>query len=188
MARRKVETNVEEVVNQQEATVEETRATALAKPKKKKFEATETIPCVSITVGRLGMLGIKSGINYEWAFRGDVVDVEYQDLAAAVRSGKKQVFSPRFVIEDEDFLNEFPRVKKLYGNMYALNDLKGVIANLDAESMKATILTLPSGARDSIKGIASTMISTGELDSVSKIKVLDEIFDTKLMLMTELFG
>jgi hypothetical protein len=72
--------------------------------------------------------------------------------------------------------------------MYALNDLKGVIANLDAESMKATILTLPSGARDSIKGIASTMISTGELDSVSKIKVLDEIFDTKLMLMTELFG
>lgn len=32
------------------------------------------------------------------------------------------------------------------------------------------------------------MIMNGQIDSVSKIKTLDEIYDTKFMTMTELYG
>lgn len=53
--------------------------------------------------------------------------------------------------------------------------------------MKATILSLPQGAQDSIKHIASKMVSDGTLDSVRKIKILDEIFDTEMSVMTGLF-
>ena len=55
---------------------------SVSKKAVKKFEDTDTIPCVSITAGRLGMIGIKSHINYSWEAQGEVVDVEYQDLEA----------------------------------------------------------------------------------------------------------
>ena len=54
--------------------------------------------------------------------------------------------------------------------------------------MKSIILSLPDGAKESIKNMASQMISKGTLDSVQKIKFLDEIFNTELMLMTGLFN
>ena len=153
----------------------------------KKFKDTEPITCVSITAGELGMIGIKSGINYTWAGRGDETDVEYQDLVAAIRSGKKQITAPRFIIKDDEFLAQYPQIAQIYSSMLSYNDLKDIL-KLDVTSMKKTIENLPNGAKDSIKNIASTQIANGLLDSVQKIKALDEIFDTKFMLMTELFS
>lgn len=153
----------------------------------KKYSATDPIECVSITAGELGMIGIKSRINYRWAGRGDVTEIEYQDLVAAIRSSKKHVFQPYFLIQDDEFVAQFPQLKKVYDSMYSISDLKDVFKMTPA-AMKKTILSLPDGAKQSIKNIASTMISKGQLDSVAKIKALDEIFDTKFMLMTELFS
>ena len=152
----------------------------------RKFKDTDPIKCVSITAGELGMLGIKTGINYTWAGRGDDTDVEYQDLVAAIRQGKKQITLPCFIIKNDDFLAEFPQVEEVYTAMLSYNDLQDIL-KLDAKNMKKVIEELPTGAKESIKNIASSQISKGQLDSVQKIKVLDEIFDTKFMLMTELF-
>ena len=171
---------VEEVVEEVVETVKDTKI------EPKKFKETDPIKCVSITAGELGMLGIKTGINYTWAGRGDETDVEYQDLVAAIRSGKKQITAPRFIIKDEDFLAQYPQVEKIYTSMLSYNDLKDIL-KLDVVNMKKVISQLPAGAKDSIKNIASTQITNGFLDSVQKIKALDEIFDTKFMLMTELF-
>jgi hypothetical protein len=151
------------------------------------FKETDPISCTSITAGKLGMLGLKSGINYTWAGRGDETEVEYQDLVAAIRSGKRHITEPFFIINDEEFLEKFPQVKKIYGEMYSIGDLRKVITDLDPASMKITIENLPNGAKESIKNIASSMIAKGQIDSVKKINVLDEIYDTKFMLMTELF-
>ena len=72
--------------------------------------------------------------------------------------------------------------------MYSIRDLRDVLTDLPVKTMKATILSLPEGARESIKHLASQMISNGSLDSVQKIKTLDEIYGTELMLMTGLFS
>lgn len=176
-----VETVVEkEVVEEVVETVKETKVEA------RKFKETDPIKCVSITAGELGMIGIKTGINYTWAGRGDETDVEYQDLVAAIRSGKKQVNAPRFIIKDDDFLALYPQIEKIYSSMLSYNDLKDIL-KLDVVNMIKVINQLPAGAKDSMKNIASTQITNGFLDSVQKIKALDEIFDTKFMLMTELF-
>lgn len=154
---------------------------------KRKFEQSDPISCISITSGELGMKGLKSNINYTWFGRGEVVEVEYQDLVAAIRSSKKHITEPLFIIQDEDFLVEFPQVAKIYDTMLSLQDLVSVF-NLSASDMKRIIPTLPAGAQKSIKHLASTKIADGTLDSVQKIKALDELFDTKFMLMTELFS
>lgn len=154
----------------------------------RKFAPDEGIPCRSIVSGGLYMSGIKSRIMYEWADNGDVTEVEYQDLVAAIRSNVSYITKPYFIIEDEDFLAQHPQLDKIYSSMYSIRDLRDVLTDLSPSTMKSTILSLPEGAKESIKNLASQMISNSTLDSVQKIKILDEIFETRLMLMTELFA
>lgn len=157
------------------------------KKEKKTYKDTEGIICKSITPGGLYMAGLKSKILYKWIDAGDTVEVEYQDLLAAIRSHDNYVMSPLFVIEDEELVSQYPHLSKVYESLYAVGELEGVLLDLDADSMKATILSLPSGAQNSIKSMASKMISTGRLDSIKKIKVLDEIFDTEMSVTAGLF-
>ena len=168
--------------------IEEVVETVVEKREPKKFEATDGIPCRSITSGGLYMSGIKSHIMYEWSDNGDVTEVEYQDIVAAIRSNVSYISKPYFIIEDEDIIAQFPQLNKIYASMYSFKDLRDVLTELPAKTMKTTILSLPEGAKESIKNIASQMISNGTLDSVQKIKILDEIFNTELMLMTGLFN
>lgn len=156
--------------------------------KVRKYEATDGIRCRSITVGGLYMEGLKSHILYEWSNEGDDTEVEYQDLVAAIRSNSSYVLKPRFIIEDQGLVDQFPQVKKVYDSMNSVQDLREIILKNQPEAMRKRIMNLPDGAKESLKHIASQMIANGTLDSVKKIKVLDEIYETKLMLMTELFS
>ena len=139
---------------------------------KKVFKDTDTVKCVSITPGELGMTGVKTNIGYRWTGRGDIVDVEYQDLVAAIRLNKTHIYKPYFVISDEDFIAQFPQVEKVYASMFSYKDLTDVL-KLDPERMRSAILSLPEGAKNSIKSIASSLISNGTLDSIARIKVLE---------------
>lgn len=94
---------------------------------------------------------------------------------------------PFFIIQDEDFLAEFPQVQKIYTTMYSVGDLEDLLINPDADTMIATIETLPDGAKESIKNIAATLIANGRVDSVKKIKALDAFYGTNFTLMSELF-
>ena len=175
-------------VNSVENTAEvKTETKKEVKKEKRKYEQSEGILCKSITSGGLYMPGLKSNILYTWIDSGDQIEVEYQDLLAAIRSNNSYVMRPFFVIEDEEFVSQFPQLKKLYYKLYSVGELKDVITDLSPADMKATILSLPQGAQDSIKHIASKMVSDGTLDSVRKIKILDEIFDTEMSVMTGLF-
>lgn len=165
----------------------EEKNTTVKTNKKRKFEESEPIECMSITSGELGMTGIKTGIVYKWSGRGDITEVEYQDLVAAIRSGKRHITEPFFIIQNDEFLDLFPQVRGKYSSMYSINDLQDVL-KLPVSQMRKIIESLPNGAKESIKHIASSMIAKGAMDSVQKIKVLDEIYGTKFMLMTELFN
>lgn len=166
--------------------VEAKEVKAVEKPvvTKKTFSPEDGIPCRSITIGGLYLDGVKSGNFYNWVDYGDVMDVEYRDLAAMVRGKSNYVFAPLMVIDDDDFIAEFPQLQKFYDDQYSIQDLEGVL-KLSVNDMIATMKTLPSGALNSLKSIASTAITNGQLDSMSKIKALDEFFDTNLALIAE---
>ena len=85
------------------------------------------------------------------------------------------------IIEDEDFVEQNKSVKDLYESMYETSDLNEIL-NLPVPQMSETIKKLPKGAKEALKGIVSTMIESHALDSVHKIKALDEIFGTKMLL------
>lgn len=179
---------VDETVEVVTEAVEEQKPVEVKVAKKKEFEDTDPILCTSITCGELRMEGIKSGLQYVWLDRGDTVEVEYQDLVAAMRVAKMQIMSPCFIVEDEDFVARYPKLKEIYGTIYSVGDLRKIIIDLDAQSMKMTIKSLPEGAKNSVKNIAATMVQNGQFDdlSIAKIKVLDELFGTNLLLLSDL--
>ncbi len=152
----------------------------------RKFEAMDGVPCRSIVDGVLVMGGIKSNNFYKWADTNDVTDVEYQDLVSAVRSNTSYVFAPHFIIEDEDFLAQFPQVQKVYDSMYTTKDLKDILA-LPVSNMMDAIKSLPSGSKDNLREITGKMVLSGQLDSVQKIKALDDFYKTNFLVTTNMF-
>lgn len=182
MAYQKKKLNVSDIAEEKEI-IDEVKETEEIKvsPTPRKYEKDETIPCKSITNGLLLITGDKSGILYRWADYGHIEDIEYQDLIYMIKAHKSGVFKPRFIIQDDEFIAQHPELEELYTSLYSMQDLADILA-LPVGQMKAVIMELPKGAFEAIKGVAGSMISSGRYDSVRKIKVLDEIFDTQLLL------
>lgn len=186
MPRTKYAKNIEEDVVETLIDNEPSNKPAIEKKQIKKFDPEDMISCRSVTVGGLCLSGVKSGDLYRWTEYGDVTEVEYRDIATLVRSKSDYIFHPYFIIDDEDFIAEFPQLKQFYDANYTISDLEGVLS-LSVGDMISTINTLPNGAKETLKSIASTQIADGRLDSVKKIKALDELFGTELNLFASLF-
>lgn len=147
----------------------------------KKYDSEELIACKSITNGKLLVDGEKSGRLYRWSDYGDIEYIEYRDLIYMVTARRSWIFKPRFIILDSDFVKQNTLLNDLYRQLYKISDLKEIL-NLPIKEMTEEISTLPDGAYESIQNIAASMISNGQLDSVKKIRALDEIFETSLLL------
>ena len=152
---------------------------------KKEFEKDEYITCRSVTIGTLIMTGSKSNEDYRWEGYGDCTDVKYQDLTSLVAKKSDYLFHPYFVVEDEDFIEQHPTLEKFYESQFTTTDLEEIL-DMDVRSMVANIERLPKGAKDTLKIMTSNKVFAGEIDSLSKIKALDEIFGTEINLLSNL--
>lgn len=153
----------------------------------KKFNPDDLILCQSMCVGQTFVKGFKSGIIYTFEALGAEEYIEYRDLVAAVRSKDSIIFKPFIIVLDEDFINEQKVLKNFYDNMYTPEDFEEFF-RLRPNQMVEALNNMPVGVRDTIKSMAVGRIQDGTFDSVARIKVLDNYFGTKMMLLTELYG
>lgn len=154
-------------------------------PKKtpRKFAQDEMIPCRSVTYGELLYPAKKSQLLYTWANYGDVTEVEFQDLQALRSTRSQYLNDPKFIIEDEELLEQWPEFKKLYENVALIDTDK--LFTLPLNQFKAKLRNIPAGFRDSLKNVASAKILDGTLDSLAKINAMDEILGTDLKLLIQ---
>ena len=162
----------------------DTAVKAVPKKEKRVFKQDDGIVCRSVTQGGLFMEGPKTHMHYEWVQYGDITEVEYSDLAALVRVKSTYVFGPWFMIDDEDFIEEFPQLKKFYTENYTLSDLETILS-YPTDRMMDEVRSLPKTAAESLKVMSASAINNGTLDSVAKIKALDDFFGTNLSLLAE---
>ena len=132
--------------------------TKSAKPRRK-FDQNDGVMCRSVTKGLLNLIGQKTGIPYKWFDYGDRSEVEYRDLVAEVRSHGASVFDPRFIIEDEDFLAEFPQVVDFYNENCNIRDLDAIL-QMAPDKMREALLQLPKSTYPNIKILASALASS----------------------------
>lgn len=170
---------VKETVDAKVETVDE-------KEEKKKFQPEDLIPCVSITPGEMFYSGSKSENLYTFADIDDVVEIEFRDLDYAARSKDAMMYKPRFIIQDANFVALHPALDEVYSSLHSTKDLKDIL-KMTPVQMKKVIASLPEGAKDSIKTIAMTMVDNGTLDSIQRVKAIDEIFGTEMLLKLNSF-
>ena len=147
---------------------------------KRIFDKEDLIPCRSITFGELLMVGAKTKFVYKWANYDDIQEVEYQDLIYDVKiPGGSYSRFPRFVVIDDDFLDQNPVLNDIYSKIYSKQDIRKIL-DLSPNELKKTVEGLPKGVKDSLKTMVATMITNGSFDSMNKIKILDELLDTQM--------
>lgn len=162
--------------------IEPTKVVEPVKIEKKKYEPDDEILCTSCTAGELLMIGRKTRRVYIWSNYGDQTYVEYQDLKAEQYvQGSPHIYSPLFIIEDEEFINlpENKKIADVYAHILKAEDIDNLFG-LDNISFERTVNKLPKGIKNSLKAIAAQRIQDGTLDSVNKIKALDKILGTDL--------
>lgn len=182
MARNVRRTNNVQVVKMSEPATEKTVETEGTK----KFEPEDEIACRAVLAGRTFLEGKKTGTLYGFMAAGDRVGIEYQDLEAEVRRWSNIISHPMIVIEDEDFVKHFPKLEEFYKSLYPISKMKDILHKSAAE-IRNLLPTLPPGVQENLKSTAAEMVRNGELDSLSVIKALDEIWGTQLSLLTGFF-
>ncbi len=181
MAKNDVEKMEVDVVEEVEAEVKASKAKKQVSKEVKKYGPEDMIPCRSITYGELLLPGTKSKILYTWANYGDITDVEYRDLQALKSTRSTYLFKPRFIIEDEELVEQW---KNDLGSMYddiIATDVEALF-RLPAGQLKSKLKKAPKGIQQAVKNLAGEKIMNGSLDSLAKIKAIDEILGTDLKL------
>lgn len=151
----------------------------------KVFTDSDYILCRSVWSGGLNVVS-QSGNLYEFKGYGSECEINYRDLVTMIRRGSSHVFLPRFVILDEDFLEDFPTIQKVYGEMYTKEDLVEIL-DLPVSRMKTEIAKLPDATKNSMRNLVATQIANGRLDSIAKVRALTEIFNSDFNLLSDLF-
>ena len=166
------------VENENIDVVEESKKT---KKSVRKFAPDDMIPCRSITYGELLLTGAKSKLLYTWANYDDVTEMEFQDLQALKSTRSSYLFKPRFIILDEELIEQWGAdFKKMYDDVVTM-DVEALF-KLPAGQLKSKLKKAPSGVQQAVKNLAGEKIMNGSLDSLAKIKAIDEVLDTQLML------
>lgn len=146
------------------------------------YQPNDEINCYSVTSGELIMIGRKTKNIYTWTNYGDITPVEYQDLKAEkLNSRSRYIYDPLFVIDDEELLStpEFKNVCEIYNSTISKEEIENIF-DLDPGNLQRTLKSLPKGFQSAIKNIAATKILDGSLDSIKKIKIIDENLGTDL--------
>lgn len=156
--------------------------------KKKQFDDEDRIACMCVFPGTVGMTGKRSRIPYYWEGMGTIEYVEYQDLRSEVLNKKSTyIYEPLILVLDEDFISQQPDLKRVYDSYYTPEQIVNKIKTLTPTQLRQFIKDLPVGIKENIKTIAVDMIRDGTLDSIKKIRVIDEIFGTDLNLYSTYF-
>lgn len=181
MTNNEIETVEVDVVEDVEVDTKATKTKKTARKETKKYAPTDMIPCRSITYGELLLTGAKSRWLYRWANYGDVTEMEFQDLQALRSTRSTYLFKPRFIIEDEELVEQWRNdLGEMYDDIVA-TDVEALF-KLPAHQLRAKLKKAPVGIQQAVKNLAGDKIMNGSLDSLAKIKAIDEILGTELKL------
>lgn len=177
----KKDKSAEEVVKEAEEVQEVVEEKVVPTEQNREFQKDDLIEVKSVFAGSCTLVGRRSGNVYVWETLGEIQYVEYQDLLAEITNRySKYIYEPLLLIEDEDVINKNPKLKDLYDAMIDVEDIEDALLNDSVEELRSILITLPSGLKETVKSVASTLMQDGALYDVRKIRLLDDLYHTAL--------
>lgn len=177
----KKDKSAEEVVKEAEEVQEVVEEKVVPTEQNREFQKDDLIEVKSVFAGSCTLVGRRSGNVYVWETLGEIQYVEYQDLLAEITNRySKYIYEPLLLIEDEDVINKNPKLKDLYDAMIDVEDIEDSLLNDSVEDLRSILISLPSGLKETVKSVASTLMQDGALYDVRKIRLLDDLYHTAL--------
>ncbi len=166
----------------EEEVVEKPKKVTPVKKTPKKYAPTDRIECRSVTGGELFLVGPKSQLLYTWEDYNDTTEVEYQDLQALQSRKSGFLVKPRFIIEDEELVEQWgSMLKPIYEKITTQNIEE--FFELPLPKFKAQLNVMPTGLKDAIKTKAVQMIHNEELYDIRKVREMDAAWGTDFVAM-----
>lgn len=151
---------------------------APAKKEPRKYSPGERITCRSVTGGGLILIGTKSQLQYEWEDYGDTTEVEFQDLQALQSRKSGFLVKPRFIIEDEELVEQWGSMLKPIYNKINNQNIEALFES-EPDKFRKTLSKMPDGIKDSVKTKTAQKIASGELYDIRLVKIIDELLGTE---------
>lgn len=137
------------------------------------------IECRSGTAGNLIYKStLNPGYTVEWEDFGDVQEIEYRELVS-MRANQRRFFEDNWILIDDPVVVKKLGVGRYYQNSLTTDDFEDVFT-MTADEIKEVVPALPGGTKDAIASEAKKKIESGELDSRSAIKALEDSLDVEL--------
>ena len=96
-----------------------------------------------------------------------------------MRGNQRRFFEENWILIDDPAVVKKLGVGRYYQNSLSTDDFEDVF-NMSADEIKEIVPTLPGGTKDAIASEAKKKIDSGELDSRSAIKALEDSLDVEL--------
>ena len=172
----------EPIIAAEEEVIETPKKVEPIKKAPKKYAPDERIECRSVTGGELLLVGPKSQLLYTWSDYNDTAFVEYQDLQALQSRKSGFLVKPRFVIEDEELVEQWGSMLKPIYEKITTQSVEEFF-ELPLNKFKAQLNVMPDGLKDAIKTKAVQMIHNDELYDIRKVREMDAAWGTDFVAM-----
>jgi hypothetical protein len=146
--------------------------------KKPSLDKNELIPVMNITNGSLIYQSKKTGLEVKFEQYGDIEYLEVGELLT-MRSGQRRFLDEPWILIMDNEVVEYLGLEKLYKKLENPQNIDRIFA-FDNEQFKAVVENAPRGYAQLIVSRAKAKLKDGSLDSVAKIKVLEERFKVEL--------
>ena len=146
---------------------------------RRNYESSDMVSCKSVKNGLLRYIGKKTGDLYEWSGYGDITNVAYGDLLSLKAAKSGFLYKPWFIIIEDDAIDQL-NLTDLYATFTDYDDIDEFL-ELPADRFRAKLINAPEGFKDTVARTAASQIKDGQLDSVIKIKIIDDVLGTSLM-------
>ena len=166
----------------EEDVAEKPKKAAPVKKTPKKYLPNDRIECRSVTGGELFLVGPKSQLLYTWEDYNDTTLVEYQDLQALQSRKSGFLVKPRFIIEDEELVEQWGSMLKPIYEKITTQSIEEFF-ELPLNKFKAQLNVMPEGLKDAIKTKAVQMIHNDELYDIRKVREMDAAWGTDFVAM-----
>ena len=183
-AKATAKTKKEEVVEMVEEVVETKTTGRLSGRMRKKsdtintdnLDKTRRVPVISVDSGTVGYQCKLSPTFLTWEGYGDEQEMSIGELLLMYSQNKMFINDPILLVDDEEFAETFKLTEK-YEAIFDTEDLAVFYKSKNPTVLASKLRELPNAIRKQVLQRTVIAINTGELESLSVIKMLKKEFD-----------
>ena len=171
--------------------VKDTTELRVSTRKKLKLDDNVSLLVSSNIFGELIYINHKTGDKYTWENMGDVQSLYVSDIRA-MKSNQRKFLEQNWIVIDgiadtsEEYegvdvteIYEALQISNYYKNFLCPSNLNDVF-NWSVEDIRNKVPKMPVSTRETIAIRANELIKAGIIDSIAKVKVLEEVIGCEL--------